>query len=172
MQTLSRAMDSAVVRQRVDLTLIARSVTRRLRKRQSERKVTFSIAKGMVVEGSPELLGVMVDELLDNAWKFTEKRPSARVEMGVTDRDGKQAYYVRDDGAGFDMSGADRLFGLFQRLHPANEFEGEGVGLAVVRHIVHRHGGEVAAEGEVDKGATFYFSLQGDAAVVVRVRAE
>ena len=100
-----------------------------------------------------------MESLLDNAWKYTGKHDRASIKFGATTQDAKQVYYVRDDGAGFDMEQADRLFGLFQRLHPAEEFEGTGVGLATVRHIVRRHGGSVWAEGRVEQGATFFFSV-------------
>ena len=113
----------------------------------------------MIANGDPELLRVLMENLLDNAWKYTAKQPRARVEVGVAERDGATAYYVRDDGAGFDMADVDKLFGLFQRLHPADEFEGTGVGLATVHQIVQRHGGTVSAEGQTGHGATFYFTL-------------
>lgn len=100
-----------------------------------------------------------MEELLGNAWKFTAGRESARVVFGVVEQEGKPVYFVRDDGAGFDLTDAGRLFGLFQRLHSAEEFHGSGVGLATVRHIVRRHGGEVWAEGEPGRGATSYFTL-------------
>ena len=160
LQALSWAMDKELHRQPVDLGAIARPIVRKLRKTHGKRPIVFSIAGGLVVEGDAALLRVMMENLLDNAWKFTGKHPLARVEFGAAEQeDGDEAYYVRDDGAGFDMAHADRLFGLFQRLHPAAEFEGTGVGLTTVRHIVERHGGSVWAEGQVETGATFYFRL-------------
>ncbi len=101
-----------------------------------------------------------MQNLLANAWKFTSKHPSARIEFGVAGEDGKSIYFVRDNGAGFDMKYSDKLFGVFQRLHATAEFPGTGVGLATVNRIVRRHGGSVWAEGAVEKGATFYFTLQ------------
>jgi light-regulated signal transduction histidine kinase (bacteriophytochrome) len=105
------------------------------------------------------LLQVMLQNMLDNAWKFTAKLSYTRVEVGRTQCDGKIVYYVRDNGAGFDMAYADKLFAPFQRLHTTDEFEGLGIGLATVQRIVHRHGGRIWAEGAVDQGATFYFTL-------------
>ena len=159
LQTLSWAMDSEVRREPVDLSAMARSIIRKLRQARGKRKITFSIDKGLVVEGDARLLGVMMENLLDNAWKYTGKRVSARVEVGVTQQDGQKVYYVRDDGVGFDIAHAGRLFRLFQRLHSQAEFEGTGLGLVTVRHIVRRHGGSVWAEGQVDRGATFFFTL-------------
>ena len=159
LRTLSRAMESELRRESVDLSSVCRSVARKLRRGERERNVRFSIARGLVVDGDPGQLRVMMEHLLGNSWKYTSKHPSARIEVGTTERAGARVHYVRDDGAGFDTARAEKLFGLFQRLHPTTEFEGTGVGLATVRHIVRRHGGAVWAEGQVDAGATVYFSL-------------
>jgi light-regulated signal transduction histidine kinase (bacteriophytochrome) len=107
----------------------------------------------------PNLLQVVMENLIGNAWKFTSKHPTARIELGVREEDGKKIYFVRDDGAGFDMAYRERLFGAFQRLHGVAEFEGTGIGLATVQRIINRHGGRLWAEGEVEKGATISFTL-------------
>jgi light-regulated signal transduction histidine kinase (bacteriophytochrome) len=102
----------------------------------------------------------MLENLLGNAWKFTEKNPRSRIEFGVTQKEGQKVYFVRDDGAGFDMAYADKLFVPFQRLHSASEFSGNGIGLTIASRIIDRHGGRMWAVGQVEKGATFYFTLQ------------
>jgi two-component system, sensor histidine kinase and response regulator len=111
------------------------------------------------MEGDPSLLKQVFLNLISNAVKFSSKREHPRIEIGSYSKNDRVVYYVRDNGAGFDMRQADRLFTVFQRLHQSDEFEGTGVGLAIVKRIIHRHGGEVWAEAEPDKGATFYFHL-------------
>ncbi len=146
-------------RSTVDLSGLARRIAAELEKGQPERKVEFKIAGGLVADGDGRLLKVALENLLRNAWKFTGKRPVAHIEFGATQDDGRRAFFVRDDGAGFDMAYADKLFGAFQRLHSTQDFEGTGIGLATVARIVQRHGGRVWSEGAVDRGATFYFTL-------------
>ena len=143
----------------VNLSELARAVGAELQRREPDRQVELLIADGLAAEGDWQLLRVALENLLGNAWKFTGKTPQARVEFGATQQDGATAYFVRDNGAGFDMQYAHNLFGAFQRLHGVREFEGTGIGLATVQRIIHRHGGRVWAEGEVNKGATFYFTL-------------
>jgi light-regulated signal transduction histidine kinase (bacteriophytochrome) len=121
--------------------------------------VETKVRPGVIVVGDGQLLRIALANLLENAWKFTAREPSARIEFGMTHVSGEPAYFVRDNGAGFDMAYVDRLFGPFQRLHLASEFPGSGIGLATVRRIVHRLGGRVWAEGLAGQGATFSFTL-------------
>jgi PAS domain S-box-containing protein len=168
MLNLSRVTRSEMSTRRVDLSEMARAVAAELQKSQPDRAVEFVIADGLNDEGDPHLLRIVLDNLLGNAWKFTSKRTNARVEFGVVQDARGRAYFVRDNGAGFNMEFSHKLFGAFQRLHAMTDFGGTGVGLATVQRIVHRHGGRVWAEGAVDQGATFYFSLSMNAARLVR----
>jgi light-regulated signal transduction histidine kinase (bacteriophytochrome) len=121
--------------------------------------VSFSVAPDIIAFGDRNLLRIVLDNLLGNAWKFSSKITEPRIEMGILARNGKQTYFIRDNGVGFDMTYADKLFKPFQRLHMASDFAGTGIGLATVQRIIHRHGGEVWAESKVNEGATFYFTL-------------
>jgi PAS domain S-box-containing protein len=159
MLTLSRVARSELDRRPVDLSSLARAASVRLARAHPGRDVAVVIEDGLAAEGDARLLAVVLDNLLGNAWKFTAKRAAARIEVGAVASGGGRAFFVRDDGAGFDMAYVGKLFGVFQRLHPASEFEGTGVGLATVQRVVHRHGGRVWAEGVVGGGATFYFTL-------------
>ena len=123
----------------------------------------FIIPEDLIAFGDERLIGVLMDNLIRNAWKFSSKHATARIEIGKREQDSEIVYFVKDDGAGFDMQYADKLFLSFQRLHPTGEFEGTGIGLATVKRIIQRHGGRIWAEGEVEKGATVYFTL-GDRA--------
>ena len=154
---LARTARSELVRGKVDLSALAREILSQLQEAEPERRVTFMIAPNLIVEGDRTLLRVMLENLLGNAWKFTSKQPDARVEFGVRSEGRKTVCFVRDNGVGFDMRYADKLFGAFQRLHDGSEFPGSGVGLATVQRIIHRHGGRVWAESSVGEGATFYF---------------
>ncbi|MFZ1979363.1 MAG: two-component regulator propeller domain-containing protein [Bacteroidota bacterium] len=156
---LSRVMRSEMKRTSVDLSSLAQSIAHELSRTQPERRVTFIITPGMVVQADRNLMGIVLENLLDNAWKFTGKHPTAKIEMGKIMRDGQQVYFVRDDGDGFDMAYAGKLFGAFQRIHTPVDFKGSGIGLATVRRIIHRHGGQVWAEAEKDRGAAFYFTI-------------
>jgi PAS domain S-box-containing protein len=147
-----------------NLSSIARAVAAQLQESDPTRKVEFVIADNIVVKGDPDLLRVIMENLLGNAWKFTSHRESGRIEFGLSPQaDGPAAIFVRDNGAGFDMEYADKLFGAFQRLHAEHEFPGTGIGLASVRRIVRCHGGRIWAESEVGKGTTFYFMLEAAA---------
>jgi len=145
--------------ERLDLSELANKISEEFQQLEPERKVEFNIKEGLVVNGDSHLLQIMMENLLGNAWKFTSKRPEARIEFGVTEKEGKRVYYVKDNGAGFSMKYADKLFTPFQRLHSAEEYEGAGIGLANVQRIIHRHGGRIWAESTVGKGTTFYFTL-------------
>ncbi|MCI0398087.1 MAG: ATP-binding protein [Chloroflexi bacterium] len=157
--TLSRVTRVEMSREPVDLSVLARSIAAGLQQREPQRQVEFVIESGLVVEGDAHLLHVALENLLNNAWKFSGKRPLARIEFGVLGDEAQATYFVRDDGAGFDMTYADKLFGAFQRLHSMSDFSGTGIGLATVQRIIHRHGGRVWAEGVLNQGATFYFTF-------------
>ncbi|MEE9617992.1 MAG: histidine kinase N-terminal 7TM domain-containing protein [Anaerolineae bacterium] len=157
--TLSRITRREMRREVVNLSALVQEIATELEQREPERQVEFIIEEGEVADGDAHLLWVVLENLLGNAWKYTCKHPSARIEFGVTRHDGQVAYFVRDDGAGFNTAHADKLFGAFQRLHSETEFEGTGIGLATVQRIIHRHGGRIWAEGAVEQGATFYFTL-------------
>lgn len=155
----SQLSRSALKRETVDLGTMADCIAAELRLKEPQRQVTFIIAEEVLAEGDPRLLRVAMDNLLGNAWKYTGKKETAVIEFGSAEREGKPVYFVRDNGTGFDASQAEGLFGAFQRLHNKDEFEGYGIGLATVQRIVQRHGGRVWAEGEIGRGATFYFTL-------------
>ena len=146
-------------RQKVNLTEIAAKTLAELQAADKNRQVRFTVQDDVTVEGDGALLRIVLENLLGNAWKFTGKRAAATIEFGSLVEEGKQVCYVRDNGAGFDMKYADKIFGVFQRLHSAEEFEGTGVGLAIAERIIHRHGGRIWAESCPDKGATFYFMV-------------
>jgi two-component system sensor histidine kinase/response regulator len=156
---LSRVTRANLREQEVDLSGIVTMLLSRLQESEPARVVETKVRPGVVVNGDGQLLRIALENLLENAWKFTGKEPSARIEFGVTQAASEPTYFVRDNGAGFDMTYADRLFGPFQRLHPQRDFPGNGIGLATVQRIVHRHGGRVWAEGLEGQGATFYFTL-------------
>ena len=156
---LSRVTSSAMRLEKIDLSEAARSIIDELRQSAPQRAVEFIAPEKTEVVGDPRLLRVLMDNLLRNAWKYTSQHASARVEFGTVPENRRTVYFVRDDGNGFDPRAADRLFQPFQRLHSAAEFPGNGVGLATVRRIVQRHGGEVWAHGAIEQGATFYFTI-------------
>ena len=156
---LSRVTRAELREQEVDLSALVTLAVERLREAAPHREVDVRIRPGVVVTGDAQLLRIAVENLIENAWKFTGQQEAPRIEFGVTGGAGEPAYFVRDNGAGFDMAYVDRLFGPFQRLHLAEEFPGSGIGLATVQRIVHRHGGRVWAEGLVGQGATFHFTI-------------
>jgi len=157
--TLSRSTRQELTRERVNLSDHVEAIIGDFRNRDPDRRVTVEIEPNLAVWGDERLLRTVLDNLLDNAWKFTSKKDGARIEFGASFTGNERVYFLHDNGAGFDMAYIDKLFGIFQRLHSKTEFEGNGVGLATVARLVGRHGGRVWAEGEVNKGATFYFTL-------------
>jgi PAS domain S-box-containing protein len=160
MLQLSRITRMEMNIEKVNLTLIARSVMSELQKSQPQRHVEIRIAENLEDMADLRLMRIVLDNLLSNAWKFTERQANAKIEFGLWKSEGSaKTYFIRDNGAGFDMAYADKLFAPFQRLHADDEFPGTGIGLATVRRIINRHGGKVWAEGEIDKGASFYFII-------------
>ena len=156
---LSRVTRAEINIDKVNLTQIARSVINGLQESKPQRHVDIRIADDLEDNADSRLMHIMLENLLGNAWKFTEKQTTAIIEFGFTKEGKKKIYFVRDNGAGFDMTYMDKLFTPFQRLHTAEEYPGTGIGLATVRRIIHRHEGTIWAEGQVGKGATFYFTL-------------
>jgi light-regulated signal transduction histidine kinase (bacteriophytochrome) len=149
-------------RERVDLSAMTQSIAAELQQRDSTREVEFAIEPDVIAGGDSALLHSAMSNLLENAWKFTGKHPRARIEFGEMEKAGTTVYFVKDDGAGFDLASSKRMFQAFHRLHKTSEFQGSGIGLATVARIVKRHGGRLWAESSVEQGATFYFSLTPD----------
>jgi len=157
--TLSRIIRQEVHVAPVNLSNIVEDIAWKLKDRESARKGEFVIEKDVRVQGDYGLLRIAMENLLENAWKFSSLNKSVRIEFGETKQDGSPVYYLRDDGAGFDMAYSDKLFHPFQRLHSEKEFPGTGIGLATVSRIIKRHGGNIRAESAKGKGTTFYFTL-------------
>ncbi|HET7604044.1 MAG TPA: ATP-binding protein, partial [Gemmatimonadales bacterium] len=159
---LARVTSTELREQDVDLSAVARVALDQMKQADPERTVATMIRPGMIVRGDGRLLRIALENLLQNAWKFTGKRPDAMIEVGSRQQDGERTYYVQDNGVGFDMEFAGRLFGPFQRLHRSEEFPGTGIGLATVRRVIHRHGGRVWAEAKPGEGARFSFTLKAE----------
>ena len=159
---LSRLTRAQLSEDRVDLTALALSVLEDLSQSDPHRKVKFEVANNLIVMGDTGLLRVALQNWIGNAWKFTYGRLEAHIDLGVSAPGLKgepPTFFIKDNGAGFDMAYSNKLFGAFQRLHAPDEFGGTGIGLATVRRIIHRHNGKIWAEAEVDKGAQFFFTL-------------
>ncbi len=156
---LSRVTRSDLRRESVNLSALAAQVVNDLRQAEPDRTVNFVMAYHVVANGDPQLLHLVLENLLGNAWKFTRRRTQARIEFGVRQQDNRPVYFVRDNGVGFDMAYVDKLFRPFQRLHSVDEFDGNGIGLATTQRIIFRHGGRVWAESQLGRGTTFYFTL-------------
>jgi PAS domain S-box-containing protein len=159
MLKLSKVTRSDLHREKVNLSVLANDVAKKLHELHPERSVTLDIEESVTTFGDERLLRIVLENLLGNAWKFTSKCEKAAISFGRNGRGNKTEFFVKDNGAGFDMAYADKLFGAFQRLHSANDFDGTGIGLATVQRIIHRHGGSIRAEGKVEAGAVFYFTL-------------
>ncbi len=157
---LSRLTRSEMHQEKVDLSVLAEEIATRLQETQPERRAKFIIGSGLTANGDLQMLRVLLENLLGNAWKFTSKTPQAEIEFGISHNGDKKTFFVKDNGAGFDMTYANKLFMAFQRLHDTAEFPGTGIGLATVQRIINRHSGNIRAEGVVGKGATFYFTLE------------
>ena len=156
---LSRASRAVIRRESLDLSVLARGIVQDLRQTHPHQDVSVKIAEGIRVEADVALLRIALENLLSNAWKFTAKTPRGRIEVGAVRQEGGQVCFVKDNGAGFDMASAEKLFEPFERLHPETEFPGTGIGLTTVQRIIGRHGGTIRAEAEKGRGATFYFEL-------------
>jgi PAS domain S-box-containing protein len=162
---LSKMTCHELAPEQIDLSALAQAVTTELTQKDTERRVDWAIAEGLTASGDVRLLRVVLENLFGNAWKFTANRSPARIEFGALPQsNGARTYFVRDNGAGFDMARAEQLFAPFKRLHTQNEFRGTGIGLATVQRAIRRHHGKIWAEGVVDQGATFCFTLADDIA--------
>ena len=157
--SMSRVSNVEMKFERVSLSQISAKIAQKLKESEPQRSVNFIIADGLSTYGAGNLLEILLDNIISNAWKFSSKKPQAIIEFGTTERDGKSVYFVKDNGAGFDMKYIDKLFTPFQRLHSMSEFQGTGLGLTIVGRIIARHGGKVWIEGELGKGATVYFYI-------------
>jgi light-regulated signal transduction histidine kinase (bacteriophytochrome) len=156
---LARITRNALERETVDLSEMATAIAAELKSARPECRVAFIISPGITASADRRLIRIALENLFGNGMKFAAGRPDARIEFGVEENGGEKAFFVRDNGVGFDMAYSDRLFIPFQRLHSQAEYPGSGIGLATVRRIIQRHGGDIWAQGEEEKGATFFFTL-------------
>lgn len=156
---ISRIARAEILREKIDMTALVRIIVQEYRKAEPDRNAEVLIQENLFAEGDVTLLRIAIDNLIRNAWKFTRKRPKTLIEFGRTESGAKTAFFLRDNGAGFDMKVADKMFAVFQRFHSDTEFEGTGIGLATVQRIIHRHNGRIWVETESNRGATFYFTL-------------
>jgi light-regulated signal transduction histidine kinase (bacteriophytochrome) len=159
MLRLSRINRAELRSDPINLSTVVQSVVNELRTREPGRVVNIEITPDLQTQGDERLLRVAIENLMSNAWKFTGKTEQARIEVGRIKTSDNEAFYIRDNGVGFDMAFADKLFGAFQRLHSTEDFPGTGIGLAIVQRVIHKHGGRIWVEAEKGKGATFYFTL-------------
>jgi len=159
MLSLAGISRQEMVRQHIDMSALADTVVEGLRQANPERRIEVVIGRQLVAHGDERLMRVALVNLLDNAWKYSSQTPNAHVEFGAEEKDGEEVFFVRDNGVGFDMRYYDRLFAVFQRLHVERDFPGTGIGLALVHRVIRRHGGRIWAHSEINKGATFYFTL-------------
>lgn len=159
---LSRIISRPIDEEKVNIANLSKSIIEKLKKQNPKRRVKINIDADLTTRGDKQLIQMALENLIGNAWKFTSKKKNAEIKVGKTKKDEKEAFFVKDNGAGFDMKYVDKLFIPFQRLHKDDEFEGTGIGLGIVSRIIHRHGGEIWADSEEGKGATFYFTLKGD----------
>jgi signal transduction histidine kinase len=157
--SLSRITRASVDPVPVNLSALAENIANELKQEDPERRVQFTITPSLVVNGDSRLLRIALLNLLNNAWKFTSKREEAHIEFGAEKEAGKLIFFIRDNGAGFEMAHAEKLFGAFQRLHSTDEFPGTGIGLVTVQRILQKHGGKIWAKSSVNQGTTFYFTL-------------
>jgi light-regulated signal transduction histidine kinase (bacteriophytochrome) len=156
---LSRLTRNEMHHEKVDLTSLANDIALRLQETHDKRDIKFVIGNDLTAIGDPQMLRVLMENLFGNAFKFTKNTKQALIKFGSTTEGEGTTFFIKDNGVGFDMAFKDKLFSAFQRLHDAAEFPGTGIGLATVQRIINRHGGSIRAEGEVGKGATFYFTL-------------
>ena len=158
---LSRLTRQEIYLETVDLSALAGSVAQSLLQNEPHRHVDFAVAEGARTQGDRSLLEVVLQNLLANAWKFTSRQPNARIEFGIHEKDGKPVFFVRDNGAGFDMAYAGKLFGAFQRLHTQDEFQGHGIGLAIVHRVIRRHGGRSGRKARLERERHFHSPCEG-----------